>query len=74
MAIITNARKIEGLKLFKCFSQRLSHSIQNRLGVCPIEIYKHPNGKIVNVFIITPELSAFLTEWTNNKPEKEAKS
>ena len=74
MARITNHNEIVGLKTFKCFSQRLSHAIQNKLGVCPIDIFKHSNGKIVNVFILTPELSAFLAEWTKNKPEKEAKS
>ena len=74
MAKITNARHIQGLKTFNCFSQRLSHAIQNKLGICPIDIFTHANGKIVNVYIITPELSEFLTEWTKNKPRKEVQN
>ena len=74
MAIITNISQIaktKSVKIFKCFSQRLSHEIQNRLGVCPVDVYTHENGKVVNVYIMTPELSALLTEWTANKPKKE---
>lgn len=71
MAIITNYKELKGVHFFKCFSQRLSHVIQNKLNVCPISIYTHPNGKIVNVFIMTPELSELLKEWTANKPKKE---
>lgn len=71
MAMITNYKDIKGVQFYKCFSQRMSHVIQNKLNVCPIDIYTHPNGKIVNVFIMTPELSEFLKKWTENKPNKE---
>lgn len=70
MAIITNISELTTVKTYKCFSQRLSHCIQTELGVLPVNVYKHSNGKLVNVYILTPELSQFLTDWTQNKRRK----
>lgn len=56
---------------YRCFSQRLSHAIQMELGQMPVNKYKHKNGRVVNIFIVTPKLSEFLTKWSKNKPKKE---
>jgi len=73
---VDNMAKIENItelacKKYNCFSQRLSHAIQMELGQMPVNKFKHTNGKIVNVFIMNPKLSVFLTEWSKNKPKKE---
>lgn len=68
--LVTNISDLTGIKLYKCFSQRLSHNIQSKLDIVPINVYTHKNGKIVNVYVITPELSAFLREWSENNPNK----
>lgn len=68
--LVTNIAELTGIKFYKCFSQRLSHNIQTKLNILPIEVYTHKNGKIVNVYIMTKELSDFLVEWSNNKPTK----
>lgn len=70
MAIIENIEEL-ACKTYKCFSQRLSHSIQMELGQLPVNKYKHANGKIVNVFIMNPKLSEYLVKWSENKPKKE---
>ena len=70
MAKIENINSID-CKLYRCFSQRLSHEIQMTLGEMPISKYRHKNGRIVNVFVMTPKLSAFLTQWTANKPKED---
>lgn len=41
------------------------------LGQMPVNKYKHKNGRVVNIFIVTPKLSEFLTKWSKNKPKKE---
>lgn len=70
MAIITNINEIKTVQTYKCFSQRLSHCIQTELGVLPVNVYKHSNGKLVNVYIMTPELSDFLTKWTQKSKRR----
>lgn len=72
--VITNIEELqntEAIKTYSCGSQKLSHEIRTKLNMLPINIYKHRRtGKLVNVFILTEELSTFLTEWTNNNPKK----
>lgn len=72
--LITNIeelKKNKDIQIYNCGSQRLSHAIKTKLGMAPITIYKHKNtGKIINVFVMTNELSEFLKEWSKNKPEK----
>ena len=68
--LVVNVAELTGIKFYKCFSQRLSHNIQCKLGILPIDVYTHKNGKIVNVFVMTPTLSAFLKEWSENNPKK----
>ena len=70
MAIITNIEEMAAVKTYKCFSQRLSHCIQTELGILPVNVYKHSNGKLVNVYIMTEELSKFLEDWTKNKSKR----
>lgn len=69
MAIIENSAEIN-CKLYRCFSQRLSHNIQMELGQHPINKYRHDNGKIVNVFVMNPELSKYLKKWTESNPRR----
>lgn len=58
-------------EVFNCGSQRLSHCIRTQLNMAPIQVYKHnKTGKIINVFIMTKELSKFLENWSSNKPER----
>lgn len=72
--LITNIKELETkkrIKTYSCGSQRLSHAIRTELGMVPVNVYKHEKtGKIINVFVLTNELSAFLTKWTNNNPKK----
>lgn len=59
------------LKTYSCGSQRLSHEIRTQLNVVPIQVYKHrKTKKLVNVFVLTQELSDFLTKWSANKPRR----
>lgn len=69
MAKIENSKDIN-CKTYCCFSQRLSHAIQCELGQFPINKFKHANGKIANVFVLTPKLSEFLTEWSKKNPRR----
>ena len=72
--IITNADELikdKKVEIFNCGSQRLSHEIRTKLGILPIKVYEHrKSNRIINVFIMTKELSEFLTEWSKNKPTK----
>lgn len=72
--LITNIEELQdskSVKTYSCGSQKLSHEIRTQLNMLPINIYKHRRtGKLVNVFVLTEELSKFLTEWTNNNPKK----
>ena len=68
---ITNTQELKdnGTKFYSCGSQRLSHNIQTKLGMVPVNVYKHrKTGKLINVFVMTDELSRFLEEWTKNRP------
>lgn len=71
---ITNLEQLEQenkVQTYSCGSQKLSHEIRTQLNMVPVNIYKHrKTGKLVNVFIMTKELSDFLTEWTKNRPFK----
>ena len=71
---ITNLKELKEdnkISLYSCGSQKLSHAIRTQLNMVPIQVYKHrANGKLVNVFIMTEELSLFLTKWTNNNPKR----
>ena len=67
MIKIENSKDI-ACKTYCCFSQRLSHAIQCELGEFPVNKFIHKNGKVANVFILTPRLSAFLNEWSKNNP------
>ena len=73
--LITNLKELSNdnkIKLYNCGSQRLSHAIRTKLNIVPIDIYRHKKtGKLINVFIMTNELSNFLTEWSNNRPNIE---
>lgn len=72
--LITNIEELEKKKkvrTYSCGSQRQSHEIRAKLGMVPIKVYKHEKtGRIINVFVMTKELSDFLTEWTKNNPRK----
>lgn len=70
MAEITNIEE-SNVKTFSCFSRRLCHEITRQLGIVPINRFVHSNGKIANVFIMTPQLSEFLKKWKENNPKKE---
>lgn len=68
---INNVSELEekGTKFYSCGSQRLSHNIQTKLGMVPVNVYKHRRtGKLINVFVMTEELSEFLKQWTKNRP------
>lgn len=57
--------------VYSCGSQRLSHEIRTQLGMIPINVYKHKkSGKIINVYVMTNELSQFLRKWSENNPHK----
>lgn len=71
--VLTNIEEIEknGVKFFSCGSKKLSHNIQTKLSMVPVNVYKHrTTGKTINVFIMTDELSQFLKRWSENKPPK----
>ena len=72
--LITNTNELmekEDIKTYSCGSQRLSHEIITKLHICPINVYTHKTtGKLINVFIMSKELSEFLTNWTKNNPRR----
>lgn len=79
MTLIENQRQLN-LKTYHCGSQRLAHNIQKDLGICPIERYmtkdkifrgKLIKGKVIDVFILCPQLKEYLEQWTKNKPSKQ---
>lgn len=70
MARITNINELGDIKTYSCGSQRLSHNIKTKLGIYPINVYRNKNHKIINVFVLTTELSNYLKEWSNNNPNK----
>lgn len=74
MKIINIDELKENIEVYHCGSQRLCHAIETQLGQIPINVYTHKNGKLINVFIMTNELSQFLTIWSRNNPNKEVKN
>lgn len=70
MAKITNINELDNIKKYFCGSQRLSHNIRTKLGILPIDVYTNKNNKVINVYIMTPQLSQFLNDWTKNNPKK----
>lgn len=72
--LIANLKELEDkkdVKTYSCGSQRLSHAIRTQLNMVPVQTYEHKKtGKLINVYIMTKELSDFLTQWTKNRPNK----
>jgi len=72
--LITNTEELieeKKIKTYSCGSQRLSHEITTKLRIVPIKVYKHATtGRLINVFIMSNELSEFLTQWTKNNPRR----
>lgn len=73
--MITNVDTLDkDVKLYNCGSRRLSHNIQTKLNMLPVNVYKHrKTGKTISVYVMTDELSEFLTTWSKNKPLKNKK-
>lgn len=71
--MITNISEIKGVRIYKCYSQRLSHAIQTQLQVLPVNVYWERNGRIVNAYILTDELSLFLKKWSEARTKKGGK-
>lgn len=71
---MTNVKELEtskNAKFFNCGSKRLSHNIQTKLNMVPVDVYTHrKTGKTISVFVMTKELSEFLVEWSKNNPRK----
>jgi len=71
--LITNTNELienKDIKTYSCGSQRLSHEIITKLHICPINVYTHKTtGRLINVFIMSKDLSEFLTKWTKNNPK-----
>lgn len=55
---------------FQCGSRRLSHWLLTKKEIFPVDTYVHNNGKTISIFVMTPELSEALYEWTANNPNK----
>lgn len=69
---IDNINEMKDIKKYTCGSPNLRKFLENN-GLKPVHSYKlNRDGKsrTMWVFIMTPELSALLTQWTNNKPTK----
>ena len=72
MAQISNIEQLKaefGFEVFPCGSQRLSHEIRTKLNLLPIKCYENSKGKVINVYIMTKQLSEFLVEWSAKKPK-----
>ena len=70
--MISNADELvknDKKKLFPCFSPNLRKFLEEH-NIAPVKTVTHANHKTIWMFIITDEVSALLTEWTNNKPNK----
>lgn len=73
--VIDNIEELEGMQKYTCGSPNLnkfleSHEIKS---IYSYKLGKEKNNKTMWVFIMTPELSALLTEWSNNKPRNNIK-
>jgi hypothetical protein len=73
--MISNAEEVakkNRTKLYPCFSPNLRKFLEEH-GIAPVKTVTHENQKTIWMFIVTDEVSALLTEWTNNKPSKAVK-
>lgn len=69
---IDNINDMKNVKKYTCGSPNLRNFLEKN-GLKPVHSYKlNREGKhrTMWVFIMTPELSELLTQWTNNKPTK----
>lgn len=67
---IDNMEKMENVKKYVCGSPNLCKFLeQNGLKhVYSYKLSKERKNRTMWVFIMTPELSELLTQWSNNKP------
>lgn len=67
---IDNTRDLKNVEKYTCGSPNLCKFLEQH-ELKPIYSYqlsKERNSRTMWVFIMTPELSALLTEWSKNKP------
>lgn len=68
---IDNTDELKNVKKYICGSPNLCKFIEQN-GIKSIYSYKlgkERQNRTMWVFIMTPELSALLTQWSNNKPK-----
>jgi hypothetical protein len=68
--VIDNMMELKDVKKYICGSPNLCKFLEQN-GLKPSYSYKlskERNNRTMWVFIMTPELSKLLTQWTNNKP------
>lgn len=72
---IENINELEGVKKYICGSPNLCKFLeQNGLKyVYSYQLSKARNNRTMWVFIMTPELSELLTQWSQNKPQNRVK-
>lgn len=69
---IDNIEELKNVKKYICGSPNLCKFLEKN-GIKFVSSYKlnkEGNNRTMWVFIITPELSKLLTQWSNNKPSK----
>lgn len=72
---IENANKLKDVKNYVCGSPNLCKFLESH-GLKSYYSYKlgeKRGRKTMWVFVMTPELSELLTEWSNNKPQNTVK-
>lgn len=72
---IDNAEELKDVKKYICGSPNLNKFIEQH-GIKSIYSYKlgkERQNRTMWVFIMTPELSELLTQWSNNKPKNKVK-
>lgn len=72
---IDNAEELKDVKKYICGSPNLNKFIEQH-GIKSIYSYKlgkERQNRTMWVFIMTPELSELLTQWSNNKPKNKIK-
>lgn len=72
---IVNNKELKDVKKYICGSPNLCRFIEEN-GIKSVYSYKlgeERQNRTMWVFIMTPELSKLLTEWSNNKPKNKAK-
>ena len=70
--IIENIDKLKDVKKYTCGSPNLNAYLEEN-GIKSVYSYKlsaAKHNKTMWVFIMTPELSQLLIQWSNNKPNK----